>query len=330
MTQPETLAVHAGQQVDPTTHSLAVPIYQTVSYGFDDAEHAADLFALKVSGNIYTRLMNPTSSVLEERITALEGGVGSLATSSGAAAITYSVLNLTHAGDNIIALSTLYGGTYALFANTLRQFGIEARFVDPEQPGELASHVDDRTKLVFCESIGNPALNVVDLDAWSEAAHAAGLPQTGPLNTNTYFIYNFQQNNVLNLNVTGLDAAASYRFDTELGKFTVAASASRKLKFDQFFGANGTVFSVLHTAGFNTTFPSVKAEARLNLGYSRGGFSASMFYNYLSGYKNWGGTVARPVVRTNGVPTSGGDPVKSFGTIDLNLSYRLTEFGSWA
>ena len=176
MTQPETLAVHAGQQVDPTTHSLAVPIYQTVSYGFDDAEHAADLFALKVSGNIYTRLMNPTSSVLEERITALEGGVGSLATSSGAAAITYSVLNLTHAGDNIIALSTLYGGTYALFANTLRQFGIEARFVDPEQPGELASHVDDRTKLVFCESIGNPALNVVDLDAWSEAAHAAGLP----------------------------------------------------------------------------------------------------------------------------------------------------------
>jgi iron complex outermembrane receptor protein len=154
----------------------------------------------------------------------------------------------------------------------------------------------------------------------------AGLPQTGPLNTNTYFIYNFQQNNVLNLNVTGLDAAASYRFDTDLGKFTVSASVSRKLKFDQFFGANGTVFSVLHTAGFNTTFPSVKAESRLNLGYSRGPFSASMFYNYLSGYKNWGGTVARPVVRTNGVPTSGGDPVKSFSTIDLNLSYRLTDF----
>jgi O-acetylhomoserine (thiol)-lyase len=176
MPQPETIAVHAGQSVDPTTHSLAVPIYQTVSYGFDDAEHAANLFALKVPGNIYTRLMNPTSSVLEERITALEGGVGALATASGAAAITYAVLNLTHAGDNVVALSTLYGGTYALFANTLRQFGIEARFIDPEKPEDLAAHVDDHTKLVFCESICNPSLNVVDIDAWAEAAHALGLP----------------------------------------------------------------------------------------------------------------------------------------------------------
>ena len=176
MTHPETLAIHAGQSVDPTTHALAVPIYQTVSYGFDDAEHAANLFALKTPGNIYTRIMNPTTGVLEERINALEGGVGALGTASGASAVTYAVLNLTNAGDNIIAMSTLYGGTYALFANTLKQFGIEARFVDPEKPEDLANHVDDKTRLVFCESIGNPALNVIDIDAWSAAAHAEGLP----------------------------------------------------------------------------------------------------------------------------------------------------------
>lgn len=175
--RPETLAVHAGQETaDPATNSRAVPIYQTTSYVFDDAQHAADLFALARPGNIYTRLMNPTQSVFEARVNALEGGVGALATASGASAITYAVLNLTYTGDNIVALSTLYGGTYALFAHTLKQFGIEARFVDPSKPEELAQHVDDRTRLVFGETVGNPALNVVDLDAWSEASHALGLP----------------------------------------------------------------------------------------------------------------------------------------------------------
>jgi len=176
MPHPETIAIHAGQQVDPTTHAVAVPIYQTVSYGFDDTEHAASLFALNTPGNIYTRIMNPTSAVLEERLAALEGGVGALVTGSGAAAVTYAVLTLARSGDNIVAVRTLYGGTFALFANTLTQFGIEARFVDPEQPDQLAGLVDERTRLVFCESIGNPALNVVDLDAWSQAAHAQGLP----------------------------------------------------------------------------------------------------------------------------------------------------------
>jgi O-acetylhomoserine (thiol)-lyase len=176
MTQPETLAIHAGQTIDPTTHALAVPIYQTVAYGFDDAEHAANLFALKTPGNIYTRLMNPTTSVLEERVAALEGGVGALATSSGAAAITYAVLNLARAGDNIVSVSTLYGGTYALFANTLAQFGIEARFVSPDDAAVLDEVVDEGTRLVFCESIGNPALNIIDLDAWSAKAHEHGLP----------------------------------------------------------------------------------------------------------------------------------------------------------
>lgn len=175
--RPETLAVHAGQeQADPATNSRAVPIYQTTSYVFDDTAHAADLFALRRPGNIYTRIMNPTQSVFEERINALEGGVGALATASGASAVTYAVLNLTYAGDNIVALSTLYGGTYALFAHTLPQFGIEVRFVDPAKPEELAQHVDEKTKLVFGETVGNPALNVIDLQAWSDAAHALGLP----------------------------------------------------------------------------------------------------------------------------------------------------------
>ncbi len=175
--RPETLAVHAGQeQPDPATNARAVPIYQTTSYVFNDTEHAANLFALAEPGNIYTRIMNPTQSVFEDRMTQLEGGVGALATASGSSAVTYSVLNLTYAGDNIVALSTLYGGTYALFAHTLPQFGIEVRFVDPEKPEELAQHVDERTKLVFAETVGNPKINVVDIRAWADAAHAQGLP----------------------------------------------------------------------------------------------------------------------------------------------------------
>jgi O-acetylhomoserine (thiol)-lyase len=173
---PETLAVHAGQEPDPATNSRAVPIYQTTSYVFDDTDHAADLFALKVPGNIYTRIMNPTQSVFEARMAALEGGVGALATASGSSAVTYAVLNLTYAGDNIVAVSTLYGGTYALFAHTLPQFGVEVRFVDPDHPERLADVVDERTKLVFAETIGNPKINVVDVAAWADAAHSLGLP----------------------------------------------------------------------------------------------------------------------------------------------------------
>ena len=173
----ETLAVHAGQEsADPTTNARAVPIYQTTSYVFDDTQHAADLFALRRPGNIYTRIMNPTNAVLEERVTALEGGLSSLVTASGASAITYAVMTLASAGDNIAASAKLYGGTYALFAHTLPQFGIETRFVDPEDPAGLAAIVDARTKCVFAESVGNPALNVLDVPAWAQAAHALGLP----------------------------------------------------------------------------------------------------------------------------------------------------------
>ena len=175
--RPETLAVHAGQEeADPATNSRAVPIYQTTSYVFNDTEHAANLFSLAEPGNIYTRIMNPTQSVFEDRMTQLEGGVGALAVASGSTATTYAVLNLAGAGDNIVALSTLYGGTYALFAHTLPQFGIEVRFVDPDKPEDLAQHVDDKTRLVFGETVGNPKINVMDVRKWADSAHELGLP----------------------------------------------------------------------------------------------------------------------------------------------------------
>ncbi len=172
----ETIALHGGQTADPTTKARAVPIYQTTSYEFDDTQHAADLFALKVPGNIYSRIMNPTWDVFEQRVTALEGGLAACSTASGQAAVTYSVLNIARAGDNIVSVSTLYGGTYNLFAHTLPQFGIEVRFIDPERPQDLAGLVDEKTKLVFGETVGNPKLNVLDLQAWADAAHAHGLP----------------------------------------------------------------------------------------------------------------------------------------------------------
>ena len=172
----ETLAIHAGFEPDPTTKSVATPIYQTTSYAFDDTQHGADLFDLKVAGNIYTRIMNPTSDVLEKRVAALEGGVGALALASGMAAVTNAVLTLAQAGDNIIAVSTLYGGTYNLFAHTLPRLGIQVRFAAPNDIEGMAAQIDARTKAVFCESIGNPAGNVADIAPMADMAHAHGLP----------------------------------------------------------------------------------------------------------------------------------------------------------
>ncbi len=172
----ETLAVHAGYTPEPTTKAAAVPIYQTVAYAFDSAQHGADLFDLKVAGNIYTRIMNPTNDVLEKRVAALEGGIGALAVSSGMAAITYAIQTITEAGDNFISASQLYGGTYNLFAHTLPQMGIEARFADARQPETFAALIDDRTKAIFCESIGNPLGNVTDIAKLAEVAHAHGIP----------------------------------------------------------------------------------------------------------------------------------------------------------
>ncbi|MFV0558829.1 MAG: O-acetylhomoserine aminocarboxypropyltransferase/cysteine synthase family protein [Enterococcus sp.] len=172
----ETVQLHGGQTVDPTTGSRAVPIYETTSYVFKDAEQAADRFALKEPGNIYTRITNPTTAVLEERLALLEGGVGALATASGSAAITYAIQNLASAGDHIVSASTIYGGTYNLFAHTLPDFGIKTTFVDPEKLAELKAAIKENTKAVFLESLGNPNITVVDLKAISEIAHEAGIP----------------------------------------------------------------------------------------------------------------------------------------------------------
>jgi O-acetylhomoserine (thiol)-lyase len=172
----ETLAVHAGYSPDPTTRAVAVPVYQTVAYAFDNAQHGADLFDLKVAGNIYTRIMNPTQDVLEKRVAALEGGIASLALASGMAAISYAIQTIAEAGDNIVSASTLYGGTYNLFAHTFPQMGIEARFADPRKPETFAPLIDGRTKAIFCESVGNPLGNVTDFEKLAAIAHAHGVP----------------------------------------------------------------------------------------------------------------------------------------------------------
>ena len=172
----ETLALHAGQEVDPTTGSRAVPIYQTTSYLFKSSEHAANLFGLKEFGNIYTRLMNPTNDVLEKRVAALEGGVGALAVSSGQSAITLSILNIAQAGDEIVSADNLYGGTYTLFSNTFKRFGIKVAFVDSNDPSAFKKAITPKTKALYAESIGNPKLNVTDIEVLSKIAHESGIP----------------------------------------------------------------------------------------------------------------------------------------------------------
>ncbi|MGM8934273.1 bifunctional O-acetylhomoserine aminocarboxypropyltransferase/cysteine synthase [Pseudomonas neustonica] len=172
----ETLAIHAGYTPDPTTHAVAVPIYQTTSYSFDDTQHGADLFDLKVPGNIYSRIMNPTNDVLEQRVAALEGGVGALAMASGMAAITAAIQTLAETGDNIVSVAKLYGGTYNLFAHTLPRQGIEVRFAAHDDVVALEQLIDSRTKAVFCESIGNPSGNILDIQALADAAHRHGVP----------------------------------------------------------------------------------------------------------------------------------------------------------
>jgi len=172
----ETLSLHGGQSPDSATNSRAVPIYQTSSFVFNDTDHAANLFALKEAGNIYTRMMNPTQDVFEQRITLLEGGVGALATASGQAAITYAILNIAQVGDEIVASSSLYGGTYTLFAYTFAKLGIKVHFVDVDKPEEYRSKITDKTKALYTETIGNPQINVADLETIAHIAHENGLP----------------------------------------------------------------------------------------------------------------------------------------------------------
>ncbi len=172
----ETLAVHAGQEADPTTGSRAVPIYQTASYAFKDTDHAANLFGLKEFGNIYTRLMNPTTDVLEKRVAALDGAAAALATASGSAAITYAILNLARAGDEIVSADNLYGGTYNLFHHTLPRFGVTVKFVDSSDPRNFEKAIGPKTKALYAESVGNPKLDVIDFKAVADIAHQNGVP----------------------------------------------------------------------------------------------------------------------------------------------------------
>lgn len=172
----ETLSIHFGYETDPTTKSVATPIYQTVAYEFDNAQHGADLFNLAVPGNIYTRIMNPTNDVLEKRMAALEGGIAGLAVSAGSAAINYAIQTLAQAGDNIVSTPQLYGGTYTLFAHMLPNQGIQVKFAKDDKPESLAELIDENTKAVYCESIGNPAGNIIDLERVAQLAHAQGVP----------------------------------------------------------------------------------------------------------------------------------------------------------
>ena len=172
----DTKVIHSGYETDPTTRSVATPIYQTVAYEFDSAQHGADLFDLAVPGNIYTRIMNPTNAVLEARVADLEDGVGALALSAGSAAINYAILNIAEAGHNIVTTPQLYGGTYTLFAHMLPKQGIEVRFAENDSAAAIGSLIDADTRAVFCESIGNPAGNIIDIEALATVAHDHGVP----------------------------------------------------------------------------------------------------------------------------------------------------------
>lgn len=174
--RPATLAIHHGYTTDPVTKAVATPIYQSVAFEFDDAQHGADLFDLAVPGNIYSRIMNPTNDVLEQRVAALEGGIAGLAVASGMAAIQYALITLAKQGDNIVTTPQIYGGTYTLFAHMLPSFGIEVRFADSDRPEDLAAHIDANTKALFCESIGNPAGTVADIPGLAAVAERAGIP----------------------------------------------------------------------------------------------------------------------------------------------------------
>ena len=174
--KPATIGIHGGYETDPTTKAVAVPIYQTVAYEFDNAQHGADLFNLAVPGNIYTRIMNPTADVLEKRVAELEGGIAGLAVSAGSAAINYSILTIAEAGSNVVTVPLLYGGTYTLFAHMLPKQGIEVRFAEDDSPASLVKLIDEKTAAVYCETIGNPAGNIVDIEAIATMAHKHGVP----------------------------------------------------------------------------------------------------------------------------------------------------------
>lgn len=254
----ETQSVHAGYTPDPTTKAVAVPIYQTVAYAFDSAQHGADLFDLKVAGNIYSRIMNPTCDVLEKRVAALEGGIAGLAVASGQAAIMYAIQTIAEAGDNIVSSTALYGGTYNLFAHTLPQLGITTRFADHRDPQSFAKLIDDRTKAVFVETIGNPAGNITDIASVAAIAHAAGVPLIvdntlatpvlcRPIEMGaTLVVHSLTKYLTGNGTVTGGAVVDSGRFDwsasDKFPSLSVPEPAYHGLKFHETFGAAAFTF----------------------------------------------------------------------------------------
>ncbi len=260
----DTVAVHGGHAGDPQTKSRAVPIYQTTSYTFDDTEHAARLFALQEFGNIYTRIMNPTSDVLEQRIAALEGGVGALALASGQAATVYSIMNLARAGDHIVASASLYGGTYSAFTHTLPKFGLEISLVDPAKPGNFARALRENTKAIFAETIGNPKVDVFDVEAVAKVAHDAKIPLIidGTLTT-PYLLRPFEYGaDIVTHSATkfiGGHGTSIGGLLVDGGTFDWASSG----KFPEFTKPDASYHGVRYVASFGTLAYIIKARVQL-------------------------------------------------------------------
>jgi O-acetylhomoserine (thiol)-lyase len=280
---PDTLAVHAGQVPDPATNSRAVPIYATTSYVFNDTQHAADLFGLRVFGNIYTRIMNPTSDVFEKRITELEGGVGGLAVASGQSATVLAILNLARAGDNFVTSQNLYGGTYNLFTYTLPKLGITARFVDIHDPEQVRAAIDAGTRLLFVETIGNPRLDVPDFERLAAIAHEAGVPLVVD---NTFGAATLSRPiehgaDIIVHSATkwiGGHGTAIGGVVVDAGRFDWASEQSRK-RFPEFTSPDPSYHGLVYTEAFGPAAFIIKLRVQLlrDLGPALSPFNAFLF-----------------------------------------------------
>jgi O-acetylhomoserine (thiol)-lyase len=281
--QPDTLAIHAGQVPDPATNARAVPIYATTSYVFNDTQHAADLFGLRVFGNIYTRIMNPTSDVFEKRIAELEGGIAGLALASGQAAETLTVLNLARAGDNLVSSQTLYGGTYNLFAHSLPKWGITTTFVDIHDLDQVRAAIDAGTRLLFVETIGNPRLDVPDFEALADIAHAAGIPLVVD---NTFGAATLSRPiehgaDIIIHSATkwiGGHGTAIGGVVIDAGKFDWASDTSRK-RFPEFTAPDPSYHGLVYTEAFGPAAFIIKMRVQLlrDLGPALSPFNSFLF-----------------------------------------------------
>jgi O-acetylhomoserine (thiol)-lyase len=278
--QFETTAIHGGHGGDPTTKARAVPIYQTTSYTFDDADHAARLFALQEFGNIYTRIMNPTSDVLEQRIAQLEGGVGALALASGQAATIYSILNLARCGDHIVSAASLYGGTYSAFVHTFPKFGIEVALVDPAKPENFAKAITPKTKALFAESIGNPKVDVLDVEAIAAVAHEHKIPLIVDNTLATPYLmrpFDYGANVIVHsaTKFIGGHGTSIGGLLVDGGNFDWAASG----KFPEFTEPDESYHGVRYTASFGNLAYIIKARVQLlrDLGAALSPFNAWLF-----------------------------------------------------